>query len=243
MRLDAMLTQKGYCKSRTKAAEAIREGKVKIDGRIVDKPSCRVSGGETVQIDSDGFYVSRSAMKLKRYLESFPIEIEGAVALDIGSSTGGFTQVLLEYGVGSVDAVDVGRDQMDKELSKDKKINLYESTDIRDFISKKRYDLIVSDVSFISLSLIIPSIDRLSGSDTDIILLFKPQFEVGPDARRDSRGVVMDSSAISLAMERFESDIAAIGWSMIRKVPSQLKGKSGNQEYIYHLVGKDGCDG
>jgi len=75
----------------------------------------------------------------------------------------------------------------------------------------------------------------LSGSDTDIILLFKPQFEVGPDAMRDSRGVVMDSSAVSLAMERFEFDIAAVGWSMIRKMPSALKGKSGNQEYIYHF--------
>ena len=173
------------------------------------------------------------AFKLKLFLEELDLDVTDMVCLDIGSSTGGFTQVLLENNVREVTAVDVGRDQLHKTIKEDSRVHSYESCDIRKFTSEKVFDLVVSDVSFISLVKILDDIDRLASKN--IILLFKPQFEVGREAKRDNNGVVLDEKAIQKAMVIFEDACELKGWSLIKKSPSKLTGKEGNLEYCYYL--------
>jgi len=235
MRIDRFLVMRGDFESRSRAAEAIRKGLVSMGGRTVLKPAEDVDEDADITVEKEKFYVSRAAKKLESYLKEYAVDIAGCCALDIGSSTGGFTQILLESGVSSVDAVDVGRDQMHPVLRRDRRVKLYEGTDIRDFKSTLLYDLIVSDVSFISLHHILPDIVRLAEEDADIILLFKPQFEVGRDAKRSRRGVVLDKKMITEALERFKAGAENLGWRMIRMVPSFLKGREGNREYFFHF--------
>jgi 23S rRNA (cytidine1920-2'-O)/16S rRNA (cytidine1409-2'-O)-methyltransferase len=186
-RLDLLLLERGYFGSRNKAAEAIREGRVAVNGALVRKPSAKCAEAAEIAVESDG-YVSRAARKLAGYLEEHLLEIAGKRCLDVRSSTGGFTQVLLERGAERVDAVDVGREQLHPSLRDDPRVRSYEETDIREFEPERRYPLIVSDVSFISLLHILPSVDRLAEPGAEILLLFKPQFEAGREAKRDRRG-------------------------------------------------------
>ncbi len=233
MRLDKYLVEHGYFESRNRAIEAVRSGKVTVNGHKT-KASYKVSQNDHIEISDEKFYVSRAAKKLEGFLDSYPLNIAGKEALDIGSSTGGFTQILLERGVASVDCVDVGRDQIHSSLRADERVSVYEQTDIREFDTDKQYGVIVSDVSFISLLHILPSIDRLAAQEADIVLLFKPQFEVGKDTKRDSKGVVTDQAAIDAAMQRFETAAADLGWQLVHKTPSTVTGKEGNLEMVYH---------
>jgi 23S rRNA (cytidine1920-2'-O)/16S rRNA (cytidine1409-2'-O)-methyltransferase len=157
-------------------------------------------------------------------------------ALDIGSSTGGFAQIVLENGVRAMECVDVGRDQLHKTLRSDKRLTLNEEMDIRSYQNPQAFELITCDVSFISILQITADIDRLAQKSTDIIILYKPQFEVGKEVRRDSKGVVVDLDAIERKREAFEAHCEALGWVLKCQAPSQVAGKSGNQEYIYYFV-------
>jgi len=235
MRLDIALVERGFFESRNRAKEAIRDGKVKIDGEVCKKASMKISEDASISVEDINPYVSRAALKLKGFLDNYYIDLGGYKALDIGSSTGGFTQVLLESGVKSIDSVDVGREQMHPMLRDDKRVNLYEETDIREFHSDKEYDIIVSDISFISLRKVLPYIDKLAKKDTKIVLLFKPQFEVGKDAKRDKRGVVKDLKAIEIAKREFLSDTRELGWSLEFEMKSPIKGKEGNEETIFYF--------
>ncbi|RUM75385.1 MAG: TlyA family RNA methyltransferase, partial [Sulfurovum sp.] len=151
-----------------------------------------------------------------------------------GSSTGGFVQILLENGVKSVTAVDVGSNQLHHSLRDNPKVEIFEETDIRDFQSDIAFDIVTCDVSFISILQIIEDIDRLS--DSDMILLFKPQFEVGRGVKRDSRGVVVNLEAIAEAKCRFEEKAIELGWELCYSTPSKLSGKSGNIEYLFRKI-------
>ncbi|WP_373070447.1 TlyA family RNA methyltransferase [Sulfurimonas sp.] len=233
MRLDNYLVENGFTDSRTKAQELIKNSLVSIDNKVVKKSSFKVDEASVVEVSEHGSYVSRAAYKLKYFLEELELDLKDNICLDIGSSTGGFTQVLLEYEVKSVDAVDVGKSQLHKSLLENNRVNSYESCDIREFKSDKIYDLIVSDVSFISLLNILDDVDRLSSDK--IILLFKPQFEVGREVKRDKHGVVLDDKAIKLAMEKFENKCSEKGWNLIQKSPSKITGKEGNLEYCYYF--------
>jgi len=230
MRLDQYLVEEGFVDSRTKAQALIKARKVSVDGKAVTKPAFKVTG-EKVEIADEMIYVSRAAHKLKGFLPSLPFTPKGMEALDIGASTGGFTQVLLEEGVKSVTCVDVGRGQLHQKLLDDNRVISFENMDIRDFPRQKKFDLITSDVSFISLHHILESVDALSKKW--IILLFKPQFEVGKDVKRDSNGVVMDEKAIAAAKERFEEATKELGWRLVHHEPSTLHGKEGNIEECY----------
>jgi len=232
MRLDKYLVEKGYFESRNRALDAIKRGKVFVDG-VVAKASYKCDESTKVDIDKEKFYVSRAAKKLELFLEEYPIEFMGKRALDIGSSTGGFVQILLENGVESVACVDVGSNQLHHSLRKDERVAIFEETDIRDFSPKEPFELVTCDVSFISILQIVEAIDRLSSND--MILLFKPQFEVGRGVKRDSRGVVVNQDAIAEAKERFELKTAELGWEMMFSTLSRLAGKSGNIEYVYHF--------
>lgn len=231
MRLDQRLVMLDASYSRNKAQEAIRAGQVRVDDVVIKRPSYQVDESDQVLIMAGDRYVSRSAMKLSAFLPQLPFEVQGLEALDIGASTGGFTQVLLEAGARHVDAVDVGRDQLHPSLRADPRVTSIEQTDVRSFMPEQQYKLVVSDVAFISLLHILADIDRLASRW--IIILFKPQFEVGRGVKRDKNGVVKDKRAITQAMLRFEDACVVQGWGLQRKEVSALSGKEGNIEYCY----------
>ncbi|MBU0721273.1 TlyA family RNA methyltransferase [bacterium] len=244
MRIDNYLVDNNLAGSRNKAQSLIKEGLVSVNGEVILKSSYKLNEAkDKVTVKEHNSYVSRAAYKLSGFLDELNLDVQGKTALDIGSSTGGFTQVLLEYGALEVDAVDVGKEQLHESLKDDSRVHSFESCDIREFQSKKAYDIIVSDVAFISLLNILDDVERLAcgvkeserallGSVT-IILLFKPQFEVGREAKRDKNGVVTDEKAILKAMITFEDACKLKGWKLILKSPSKLTGKEGNLEYCY----------
>jgi len=234
MRLDNFLVQKKLSSTRTKAQAIIKEGLVSVNSKVIKKSSFDIKDSDALHVENYKEYVSRSAHKLKAFLEELDIDISLHVGLDIGSSTGGFTQVLLENNVAEVSAVDVGKEQLHVDIKNNKRVHSYESCDIRKFQSDKSFNIVVSDVSFISLLNILDDIDRLSSDK--IILLFKPQFEVGREAKRDNHGVVLDEIAITDAMVRFEDACELKGWNLVKKSPSQLTGKEGNLEYCYYYM-------
>ncbi|MCF6339681.1 MAG: TlyA family RNA methyltransferase [Sulfurimonas sp.] len=231
-RLDNYLVEKALVETRNKAQTLIKDKFVSVNGKVIQKSSYKLQSNDEVKLKEHKPYVSRSALKLSRFLDELELDIKDDIALDIGSSTGGFTQVLLERCVKEVSAVDVGRDQLHKSLRDDDRVYSYESCDIRKFKSDKKFDMVVSDVSFISLLHILDDVDRLASEN--IILLFKPQFEVGREAKRDKNGVVVDEKTIKKAMENFEKECEKKGWKLILISPSKLTGKEGNLEYCYY---------
>jgi 23S rRNA (cytidine1920-2'-O)/16S rRNA (cytidine1409-2'-O)-methyltransferase len=235
MRLDSYLVQEGLAKSKTQAQNMIQEGLVQVSGKQAQKSSLRVDpDGADVYVQEHIRYVSRAAWKLAYFLDEIVLDVKGLQALDIGASTGGFTQVFLERGALHVTCVDVGKEQLDALLREDTRVSVHESCDIRSFVSKEMFDLVSSDVSFISLLHILDAVDRLAKKE--IILLFKPQFEVGKDVKRDRNGVVTDKKAIALAMERFEAECQMRGWHLMVKSPAKITGKEGNLEYCYYYT-------
>lgn len=230
-RLDNYLVENGLCESRNKAQTLIKDGLVSVNGFQIIKSSHALKESDKVSVKEHKEYVSRAAFKLSAFLDELSLDVKGMSALDIGSSTGGFTQVLLEGGAAEVTAVDVGREQLHVSLKNDERVHSYEGCDIREFNSEKKFDIVVSDVAFISLLYILDDVDRLSNDK--IILLFKPQFEVGREAKRDRNGVVTDEKAILGAMIKFEDACKIKGWKLVLKSSSKLTGKEGNLEYCY----------
>ena len=235
MRLDKYLVEEGYFESRNRANDAIKAGQVIVDGKKA-KASAKVDENSIVEVEDTKFYASRAARKLEDFLAEHPVDMKGKRALDIGSSTGGFAQIVLENDVATLSCVDVGKDQLHVSLRTNEKLSLHEETDIREFQSDDAFELITCDVSFISILQITDDIDRLGQNGTDIIILYKPQFEVGKDVKRDSRGVVQDLDAIARRKEEFEAEAIKLGWSLKYQALSQVQGKEGNQEYLYHFV-------
>lgn len=236
MRLDLFLTKAFDIQSRNKAHELIKANKIKIDGVIITKPSFNVEKTQKVEILEDNFYVSRAAYKLKYFLDEINLDIKNLDALDIGSSTGGFTQILLENDVKSVTCVDVGSNQLHEKLRDNSKIEFFENCDIRDFHSSKIFEIVTCDVSFISLHNIFADINRLSHKN--IILLFKPQFEVGTNIKRDKKGMVKDKNAIEQARIKFLDATIALNWNLIKSSISKLEGKDGNIEELFYFQKK-----
>jgi len=238
MRLDKYLVDEGYYESRNRANDAIKAGLVTMDGKK-PKASAQVDENTVVEVKDAKFYVSRAARKLEDFLAEYSVDMKDKRALDVGSSTGGFAQIVLENGVASLSCVDVGKDQLHISLRENDKVSLFEETDIRDFESEEKFGLVTCDVSFISILKIVDDIDRLSQDGTDIIILYKPQFEVGKDVKRDSKGVVQDVDTIARRKEEFEAIAAKMGWEEKYQALSRLQGKEGNQEYLYHFVKMD----
>ncbi len=235
MRLDKYLVDEGYYESRNRANDAIKAGLVLVDGKK-PKASAKVDENTVVEVQDSKFYVSRAGRKLENFLAEHAVDMKGKRALDIGSSTGGFAQIVLENGVATLDCVDVGTDQLHISLRENEKLSLHEGTDIREFKSQKIFNLITCDVSFISILKITDDIDRLSGIGCDIVILYKPQFEVGKDVKRDSKGVVQDLDSIARRKEAFEAEAKKLGWDEVYQSESKVTGKEGNQEYLYHFV-------
>ncbi|MGW8483334.1 TlyA family RNA methyltransferase [Microbacterium sp. NPDC055903] len=241
-RLDAALAARGLARSRTHAASLIADGLVCVDGRPVVKASFAVDDAAEITVAGTDHYVSRAAHKLIAGLDGFEIAVDGRLALDLGASTGGFTQVLRERGAAKVLAVDVGHDQLSPSISADPGVVAVEGFNVRYMTPANLAeatgvdtapDLVVGDLSFISLDLVIPSIVAVAASDADIVLLVKPQFEVGRTAVRG--GLVTDPATRADAVAR----IAWTGWDnglgMHGILPSPILGTHGNAEYLIHM--------
>ncbi|RXJ97610.1 TlyA family rRNA (cytidine-2'-O)-methyltransferase [Arcobacter sp. CECT 8986] len=235
MRLDQYLTKNSEIQSRNKATELIKSNKIKVNEVIVSKPSFIIENPDLVKIEilEEDFFVSRAAYKLKYFLDEINIDLENKNALDIGSSTGGFTQILLLNKVKKVSCVDVGSNQLHEKIKENKKIKFFENTDIRDFNSDEIFEIVTCDVSFISIHNILNDINRLSKDK--IIILFKPQFEVGKNVKRDKKGVVKDKNAINLARKKFIDETISLNWKLIYNSKSKLQGKDGNEEELFYF--------
>lgn len=234
MRIDQYLKEHYDIQSRNKASELIKANKIKVDGKIITKPSLDVNENSVIEILEDDFFVSRAAYKLKHFLEEIPsLKLENKQALDIGSSTGGFTQILLNSNVKNVVCVDVGSNQLHEKIKMDTRISFYENTDIRDYENENGFEVVTCDVSFISILNIIEDINRLSNKD--IIILFKPQFEVGTNVKRDKKGVVKDKKAIVKAREKFIDHTKLLNWNLVYNSMSKLQGKDGNEEELFYF--------
>ncbi|MGA7327694.1 MAG: TlyA family RNA methyltransferase [Rhodomicrobium sp.] len=234
MRIDHLLVRRGLVRTRSQAQDLIRRGAVSIGGKIAAKPGIEISEHASVQLLENTHYVSRGSWKLIAALDAFGFSPEGKTCLDLGASTGGFTQVLLERGASRVFAVDVGRDQLDPSLRADLRVISMESTDARSL----RPDLFDSpiraltcDVSFISLSKVLPAVLPLAAKGAWLVALIKPQFEVGP-ALVGKGGIVKDVAARHEAVQRAVAGIKAGGWRVRGTIPSPLPGQDGNEETL-----------
>lgn len=233
MRLDVYLYTNALTQSRQKAQELIASKCVYVNGKQCSKSSYEVLEGDCVEVRSESKqWVSRAGEKLWGFLSQNPVAIEGKKVLDIGSSTGGFSEVLLSLGAREIVCVDVGDNQLHPKLRDHPKITFFENTDIREFGSEG-FELIVCDVSFISLRLIIQKIYELSLGE--VILLFKPQFEVGKNVKRNKKGVILDEREVQRALDEFVELLKNMGFRVCEVAKSVLKGKNGNEEFFIHL--------
>ena len=218
------------------AQDLIDEGKVLVDGRKVLKTSTKVSCGSQIEIESYPRYVSRGGLKLEKALETFKVNVKDLIVADVGSSHGGFTDCLLQHGAKRVYAIDVGKNQLDAKLRQNPRVQIYEETDIRELKNLPELtDLAVVDVSFISLTQVLPSVQRLLKREGEIIALIKPQFEIGPKGL-DKRGVVRDKILLQKAIEKIKSWARDNGWKVQGLIESPIKGAEGNIEYLIYLA-------
>ena len=234
-RLDQELEARGLLPSRARARDAILRGTVKVNGTVASKPNQQVGPDDAVALDDPAAgYVSRAALKLVAGLDRGEIDPAGKTCLDLGSSTGGFTQVLLERGAAKVYAVDVGHDQLHASLRNDPRVVSLEGVNGRDldreFIPDP-IELIVSDVSFVSIVKIIDPVLALAAPGAEAIILIKPQFEVGRE-NVGKGGIVSNETAIAGSVERVLAHFAAAGWSHRFSIASPIAGGDGNREIV-----------
>jgi len=234
IRLDQALVHQNLVPSRSQAESWIKLGKVTVNGRIVNKPGHFVFPEAVLELTAPEQYVSRAGLKLASVAELLNLDFKDKVILDVGSSTGGFTDFALKNGAKKVYAVDVGTDQLHPSLQGNKQIELHEKTDIRDFsMENEKPDIVVMDVSFISLREILPHIAaNLSGVNTQVVAMLKPQFEAG--RQQTNKGVIKNDSVRRQILKDFE--LWAKQYFIIQdKRDSDVAGAKGNQERFYLL--------
>ena len=237
-RLDRALVARGLAPTRARAQDLIRRGLVRVEGIIEESPGRLIAPTQAIAVaatHADPHHVSRGSEKLAAGLAHFSFPVVGRIALDVGASTGGFTRVLLDAGVARVHAVDVGHGQMHASLRNDARVHLLEDCDARDIdaaLIGERVSAIVADVSFISLTKVLPAVLALAAPGAWLIALVKPQFEAGREAL-SKRGVVRDARVREEALSRVVHFVAAqAGWRVAGTLPSPIAGGSGNQEYL-----------
>lgn len=240
MRLDVYLTEQGICESRTAAKNLINIGGVTVNGKTAQKAALEVTESDVIKIVELKLprYVGRGGLKLEGALEQWEISLGGLVCLDIGASTGGFTDCMLQHGAAKVFAVDVGSNQLHERLRGDSRVISFENTDIRGFELPEEYgdgaDFIGTDVSFISLKLVLPHIYRLLKSGGGAVALIKPQFEAGR-ANLSKKGIVRSESARQRAAAEVSGFAGECGFAVIGSAESPITGGDGNVEYLLYL--------
>jgi len=229
-----LVARSGLAESRERAQALILAGKVRVEGETVRRPDRPVDEDAQVAVDAEPGYASRGALKLAPALDRLGVDPAGRVCADIGASTGGFTDVLLRRGAAKVYAVDVGRGLMHWRLRQDPRVVLMERVNARELESfPEPVSLVVIDVSFISLDKVLPA-SRRAAPGAEVVVLFKPQFEVGR-TEVGKGGIVRDQSAIDAALARFRAWCAANGFVVIDQAPSEVAGAEGNREVFVHL--------
>jgi 23S rRNA (cytidine1920-2'-O)/16S rRNA (cytidine1409-2'-O)-methyltransferase len=237
-RLDIELVRRGLAASRTQARAAIEAGTVKVDGAVAAKPGQMIGMDAAIDWAPAHPWVSRGGLKLVHALEVFGVDPAGRLCLDIGASTGGFTEVLLSKGARRVTAVDVGRGQLHPKLTADPRVVSLEATDARDLTADRLGEsptLVVCDASFIGLAKLLGNPLSLAADRADLVALFKPQFEVGP-AHVGKGGIVSDQAATDRAASAFEAWLADQGWAVRGRTESPIAGGDGNRERLIHAV-------
>jgi 23S rRNA (cytidine1920-2'-O)/16S rRNA (cytidine1409-2'-O)-methyltransferase len=233
MRIDQYLTQH-FPYSRSRIHLLIADGSVSLLDKVFTKPSQNIDEStdpSLIHISDSIRYVSRAGLKLGHALGTWGINPAGMTCLDIGSSTGGFTDCLLQYDAAHVDAVDVGTNQLHEKLRNDNRVSVYEQTDIRNFTSDDQYDLIVCDVSFISLTHIITQLPRFAKNNSRCVLLIKPQFELGKEFL-DKQGIVRDDEKINQLITEISTFLSQNHYTDIQYVDSPISGGDGNREVL-----------
>jgi len=238
IRLDQLVFEQGFTESRERAKTTIMSGLVFVNGQRVDKPGTAVAPDSKIEVHGDALpFVSRGGFKLDKALKVFPVDPAGKTCLDCGASTGGFTDVLLQHGAEKVYAVDVGYGQLAWKLRTDARVVNLERTNLR-YITAEQIpepiDLAVMDVSFISIKLILPSIQPLLKENADFVCLIKPQFEAGRE-EVGKKGVVRDSTVHARVIREILSFAPQIGLTPLGLDYSPIRGPEGNIEYICHL--------
>ena len=236
-RVDVLLVERGLFESRARARAAIEAGLVTANDKTVAKPSEMVAADAVLQAQPAHPYVSRGGVKLAGALEQYPIDIEGHVCLDVGASTGGFTEVLLANGASIVFAIDVGRGQLHPSLRDHPNIVSMEETDIRSFEGKRlpaRPDIVVIDVSFISLKLVLPVALSLAAAPMHLLALIKPQFEAKGQAKgkHTKGGIIRDAAVHTQVCDDIAAFAASLGCEDIKVFPSPISGGDGNAEFF-----------
>jgi 23S rRNA (cytidine1920-2'-O)/16S rRNA (cytidine1409-2'-O)-methyltransferase len=241
VRLDALLVERGVTPSRERARAIVLAGSVRVDGQLVTKAGAQVDRAAEIVVDApDHPYVGRGALKLIHGLDAFNIRVEGRRALDIGASTGGFTEVLLQRGAALVVALDVGRGQLDWKLRTDPRVVVRERLNARALKAEHLpdgalpLDIVTADVAFISVRLILPALPPLLAADADVVVLVKPQFEAGR-ADVGKGGIVRDEAVHARVIEEVTAAALALGLSRAGLTESPITGAEGNREYLMHL--------
>jgi 23S rRNA (cytidine1920-2'-O)/16S rRNA (cytidine1409-2'-O)-methyltransferase len=233
MRIDRLLVERGLFESRAKAQQAIAAGMVMADGVTVAKPADEVSADAALQAAPAHPWVSRGGVKLAAALDHFGIDPADRICVDVGASTGGFTQVLLARGARRVYAIDVGRDQLHASLREHPRVVSIEATDIRKLEPgrlKEPPDLVTVDVSFIPLKLVLSAALALAGPAAEAVILIKPQFEAGPDHVK--KGLVRDPAIHQRVCAEVAALLASLGWAVCGIIPSPIAGGDGNHEFL-----------
>ncbi len=232
-RADIALVERGFFESRARARASIEAGLVTADGVRLAKPAERIAPGARIEAAAPHPFVSRGGLKLEAALAAFGFEACGETCLDIGASTGGFTDVLLRRGAAKVYAVDVGRGQLHASLRGDARVVSMESTDARGLAAagfREPPGLIVCDLSFISLKLVLPHVLALAAPGAKLAALIKPQFEAG--RARVNKGIVRDAAVHRDVCEGICAFVSALGWRVRGVIPSPIEGGDGNREFL-----------
>ena len=231
-RLDQLLVHRGLVTTRSQAESWIKLGKVTVDGAVITKPGYFAREDSKIPLKATEQYVSRAGLKLASVASKLGVDFQNAIVLDVGSSTGGFTDYALKRGATKVFAVDVGTEQLHSSLRSNKAIELHEKTDIRDFIPSTVPDVVVMDVSFISLREILPHIADVSGKNTVVIAMVKPQFEAGK--HQVTKGVIKNDAVRRQILKDFEVWVREF-FVIVDKADSDVAGAKGNRERFYYL--------
>lgn len=232
-RLDQAMVARGMTPTRSQAESYIRLGQVSVNGRAITKPGALTHETDAVELHAREQYVSRAGLKLASVTKLLHVDFRGKTVLDVGSSTGGFTDYALQHGARRVIAVDVGTNQLHTSLRADQRIELHEKTDIREFQPATPVDIIVADVSFISLRAILPHLGRLATPHTNIVVMVKPQFEAG-ESNLKHKGVIKNDRIRRDILKCFE-DWARANFLIVSKADSDVPGAKGNRERFYLL--------
>ena len=232
-RLDKELLIREMVSSRSQAENYIKLGVVLVNGKVIKKPAFAVGAKDEIKLVSEQ-YVSRAALKLASIADQFELDFRGKTVLDVGSSTGGFTDFALQHGAKKVVAVDVGTEQLHPTLRTNTKVELHEKTDIREFKTEYKFDYVVADVSFISGRNILTSVSGLMTKSSVLIYMCKPQFEAGKD--QINKGIVKNSAIRRQVLKDFEAWLVQNKFKIINKADSHVAGTKGNVERFYKLT-------